>query len=158
MQTKQFNRYTITDTGEVFRPNGARVVGNRIGKNGHVIMTLGGKTVYLARLVYCLFNGLDYDAFIGRVRYYGSYEDCSLKNIFIVSKPERKAPKPRRVIDAWEVRTLFCSGLAPAEISKMLNIPEYRIKFMCQGFESCGMDEIIRILKIAGKYQENGKF
>ncbi|MDP3442630.1 MAG: hypothetical protein Q8T08_07170, partial [Ignavibacteria bacterium] len=110
------------------------------------------------RLVYCLFNGLDYDAFCGRIRYYGSYEDCSLKNIFVVSKPKRKAPKPKRIIDAWEIRTLFCSGLAPAEISQMLNLPISRIKFICQGFETCGMDEIIRIIKIAGAYKSSDKF
>lgn len=148
-KVKTFNGYTITDTGKVFRPNGTEVTGTRIGKNNHVIMTLGGKTVYVARLVYCLFNGLDYDAFCGRIRYYGSYEDCSLKNIFIVSKPERKAPKPKRIIDSWEIRTLFCSGLSPAEISQMLSIPVSRIKFMCHGFEKCGMYEIMSIKEIA---------
>lgn len=142
---KQFNGYTVTDTGKVFRPNKTEVTGTKIGKNKHVIMTLGGQTVYLARLVYCLFNGLDYDAFCGRVRYYGSYEDCSLKNIFIVSKPERTTVKAKRVIDAWDIRTMFCSGLAPAEISQMMNLPTSRIKFMCQGFEDCGMSEITRI-------------
>lgn len=144
-QVRTFNGYTITDTGKVFRPNGTEVPGTKIGKNGHVIMTLGGKTVYLARLVYCLFEGLDYDAFCGRIRYYGPYEDCSLKNIFVVSKPERKHSPLKRVIDSWEIRTLFCSGLSPAEISTMLNIPVSRIKFMCQGFEMCGMEEITRI-------------
>lgn len=157
-QTCQFNGYTITDTGKVFRPNGTEVTGTRIGKNGHVIMTLGGQTIYLARLVYCLFNGLDYDAFCGRIRYYGSYEDCSLKNIFVVSKPERKKTVAKRVIDSWEIRTLFCSGLSSAEISQMLNIPASRIKFMCQGFESCGMEEITKIIKIAGAYKSIDKF
>jgi len=147
-RTSQYNGYTITDSGKVFRANGIEVPGTRIGKNNHVIMTLGGKTIYLARLVYCLFNGLDYDAFCGRIRYYGSYEDCSLKNIFIVSKPERKASKPKRVIDSWEIRTLFCSGLSAAEISQMLNISASRIKFMCQGFEGCGMSEITKIKQI----------
>lgn len=147
-QVRTFNGYTITDTGKVFRSNGDEVTGTRIGKNGHVIMTLGGQTIYLARLVYCLFNGLDYDAFCGRIRYYGSYEDCSLKNIFVVSKPEQKTARPKRVIDAWEIRTLFCSGLSAAEISIMLNVPVSRIKFMCQGFEGCGMEDITRIKSI----------
>lgn len=147
-QVRTFNGYTITDSGQAFRPNGDEVTGTRIGKNNHVIMTLGGQTIYLARLVYCLFNNLDYDAFCGRIRYYGSYEDCSLKNIFVVSKPERKAAKPKRIIDSWEIRTLFCSGLSAAEISQMLNIPVSRIKFMCQGFEACGMEEITKIKAI----------
>jgi hypothetical protein len=150
LQAKTFNGYTVTESGKVYRPNGTEVTGSKIGKNGHVIMTLGGQTIYLARLVYCLFNSLDYDAFCGRIRYYGSYEDCSLKNIFVVSKPERKALKPKRVIDPWEIRTLFCSGLALAEISSMLHISQSRIKFICQGFEGCGMDEIMYIIKIAG--------
>lgn len=148
VQTRQFNGYTVTDTGKVFRPNGTEVKGTRIHKNGHVIMTLGGKTIYLARLVYCLFNDLDYDAFCGRIRYYASYGDCSRKNIFVVSKPERKQSKPKRVIDAWEIRTMFCSGLSADEISQMLNIPASRIRFMCQGFETCGMDEIVKIKAI----------
>jgi len=147
-QNRQFNGYTITYTGKVFRPNGTEVPGTRIGKNNHVIMTLGGRTIYLARLVYCLFNGLDYDSFCGRIRYYGSYEDCSLKNIFAVSKPERPQLTPKRVISPWEIRTLFCSGLAPTEISQMLNVPVSRIKFICQGFEKCGMDEIVRVKMI----------
>lgn len=157
-QAKQFNGYLIYSDGRVMRPNLTEVPGTRIGKNNHVIMTLGGQTIYLARLVYCLFNGLDYDSFCGRIRYYGSYEDCSLKNIFVVSKPERKAATPKRVIDSWEIRTLFCSGLSAFEISQMLNIPVSRIKFMCQGFEGCGMDEIIKIIKIAGAYKESDKF
>lgn len=148
-QTRQFNDYTITDTGKVFRPNGTEVTGSRIGKKGHVIMTLGGRTIYLARLVYCLFNGLDYNAFCGQIRYYGEYEDCSLKNIFVVSKPARKQSVPKRVIDPWEIRTLFCSGLAPYEIGQMMNVPPSRVKFICQGFEGCGMDEIMRIKMIA---------
>jgi len=157
-QVRTFNGYTVTNSGKVLRPNGTEVQGTRIGKNGHVIMTLGGRTVYLARLVYCLFNGLDYDAFFGRIRYYGSYEDCSLKNIFVVSKPERKQANPKRVIDSWEIRTLYCSGLSAAEISQMVNVPVSRIKFMCQGFESCGMEEIIQIIKIAGAYKQSDKF
>lgn len=157
-QVRTFNGYTVTDSGKAFRTNGTEVTGTRIGKNGHVIMTLGGQTIYLARLVYCLFNGLDYDAFCGRIRYYGSYEDCSLKNIFVVSKPERKTSPVKRVINSWEIRTLFCSGLSAAEISQMLNIPVSRIKFMCQGFEGCGMDEIIKIIKIAGAYKSSDKF
>jgi len=144
-ETRQFNGYTITDTGKVFRPNGTEVSGTKIGSNGHIIMTLGGRTIYLARLVYCLFNGLDYDAFCGRIRYYGEYSDCSLKNIFVVSKPERKPSKPKRVIDSWEIRTMFCSGLSASEISQMMNVPQSRVKFMCQGFEGCGMEQITLI-------------
>lgn len=147
-QVRTFNGYTVTDSGKVFRPNGTEVTGTRIGKNNHVIMTLGGQTIYLARLVYCLFNDLDYDAFCGRIRYYGSYEDCSLKNIFVVSKPERKAATPKRIIDSWEIRTLFCSGLSAVEISQMLNIHVSRIKFMCQGFETIDMEGITRIKAI----------
>lgn len=150
-KTRTYNGYTVTDYGRVFRPNGTEVPGTRIGKNGHVIMTLGGKTIYLARLVYCLFNDLDYDAFCGRIRYYGLYSDCSLKNIFITSKPERKLKKPRRVIDYWEIRTVFCSGLAPAEISQMFNLSASKIKDICAGFEYCGMDEIVRIKLIVKK-------
>lgn len=143
--THQFNGYTITKSGKVFRPNGTEVTGTKIGKNGHVIMTLGGQTIYLARLVYCLFNGLDYDAFCGRIRYYGEYADCSLKNLFTVKKTERPPLKPKRIIDPWEIRTMLCSGLAADEISRMLNLPASRIKTMCLGFEKCGMGEITRI-------------
>jgi len=151
VQTRQFNGYTIYADGRVFRPNGTEVKGYRIGKKGHIILTLGGRTVYLARLVYCLFNDLDYDAFCGQIRYYGEYSDCSLKNIFVVSKHERKITAPRVIVDSWNVRTLFCSGLAPGEISQMLNISVQRVKAMCTGFENCGMDEITKIKQIVNK-------
>lgn len=146
---KHFNGYKITSSGEVFKPDGTQVKGSRIGKNGHVIMTLSGRTIYLARLVYCLFNGLDYDAFCGRVRYYdGNYSNCALSNIFIVSKPERKESTPRQKVDAWYIRELFIGGLAPDEISQMTGVHDYRVKLICAGFETVEIGEFAAMKKI----------
>lgn len=147
-QKKQYNGLTITDTGKVYRADSVEVTGTRIGKNGHIIMTIGGKTIYLARLVYCLFNGLDYDAFCGRIRYIGEYSDCSLKNIFVVSKSERKQSQPRRNVDPWKVRELFVAGLPAAEISEMTGVHEYRVKLICIGFENCDLEKFSQIIKI----------
>ena len=148
---KQFNNFTVTDTGHVFRIDGSEVLGTPVGKRGHIMMTLGGKTIYLARLVYCLFNGIEYDNFRQRIRYYGEYSNCALDNLFVVDIPKRKQSPSRKKIDIWEVRTMFCSGLAPFEISEHTGVKVPRIKNICTGFEDISLQEIAAMRKIINK-------
>lgn len=135
----------VTNTGKVYRQNGTEIIGSRIGKKGHVVMTIGGKTVYLARLVYCLFNDLEYDFFTYRIRYIGDYGDCSLSNIFAVEKTDRKQSEKRKHIDSWKIRELFCSGLSLSEITDFTGVNEFRVKQICLGFENVDMEKFAKI-------------
>ena len=80
-----YNGVYSTASGHAYRTVGTElqeITGTRIGKKGHVIMTVAGRTIYMSRMIYCLFNDLDYDAFCGRIKYIdGDYSNCAYSNI-----------------------------------------------------------------------------
>lgn len=149
-----WNGVYFTATGHAYRTIGTElqeISGSRIGKKGHVIMTVAGRTIYLARMIYCLFNDMDYDAFTGRIRYVDNvYENCVYSNLMCVSKPERKTSAVRKEVDPWAVRQMFCAGQQPTQIAETFGINLQKVRAICLGFENVGieqMEQIIRIVK-----------
>jgi len=115
-------------------------------------MTIAGRTIYLARMIYCLFNELDYDNFSGRIRYIDSdYGNCALSNLVREFKTQRTQTVKRQTVDPWAVRQMFAAGQQPHQISKVFGISADRVRSICLGFESVGieqMDQVIRIVKL----------
>lgn len=149
--------YYFTADGRAFRQTGGELVqikGTRIGKRGHVIMTIAGQTIYLARMIYCLFNDIEYDKFCGRIRYIDSdYSNCWLSNLTVAadrSEPERKGHVK---YDPWKIREMYVSGLSPVQITQLTGVREQKVKDICAGFESVGVEEMAQIKRIIGTRQ-----
>ena len=148
---KSYLNLVVTDTGHVSRKVGETLIPVKlsyVGNKGHVIFTSSGKTIYLARLVYCLFNGIEYDDFKGRIRYRGAYSDCSLSNIFSVDKHEVKPVIKKDRVDPWAVRSAYCAGVSVSNISGLHEISEQRVKQVCIGFESVSFEQNQKIIEI----------
>lgn len=144
--------YYFTADGHAYRQTGEtlqEIKGTRIGANGHVIMTVAGQTIYLARMIYCLFNDIEYDDFKDRIRYIdGDYSHCWLTNIAIVPKRTPIERKARAVVDSWKIRQMFVIGMSVYQINQMTNINEQRITNICAGFESVGVEQMAEVMRI----------
>lgn len=144
--------YYFTADGHAYRQTGEtlqEIKGTRIGTNGHVIMTVSGQTIYLARMIYCLFNDIEYYDFKDRIRYIdGDYSNCSLANIAIVPKRTTSERKARAVVDSWKIRQMFVSGMSVYQINQITNVNEQRITNICAGFESVGVEQMAEVMRI----------
>lgn len=148
-----YNGVYFTASGRAYRTIGTElqeISGSRIGKKGHVIMTVAGRTIYLARMIYCLFNDLDYDAFAGRIKYADSdYSNCAYSNLILESKPERiPISASRREVDPWAVRQMFCAGQQPTQIAQIFGVGLQKVRAICLGFENVGIDQIDAVMRI----------
>lgn len=152
-----WNGVYFTASGKAYRTVGTElqeIGGSRIGAKGHVIMTVAGRTIYLARMIYCLFNDMDYDAFTGRIKYInGDYSNCAYSNIACESKPERVSTVKRQDVDSWAVRQMFCVGQQPTQIAETFGINLQRVRAICLGFENVGIEQMEQIRRIAAPMQ-----
>jgi hypothetical protein len=139
----------FTKSGKVYR-GGQEVKPGRIGKREHQILTVGGQTLYLGRLIYCLFNDLNYWQVTWRIRYLdGDPTNCSLSNLEPIIRPE-----PADVIDVWTVREMSASGLSETEISKRTGYTVARVRTAAAGFERMTIDEVQAVRAILEKAAE----
>lgn len=144
--------YYFTADGQAYRQTGEtlqKVNGSRIGTNGHVIMTIAGQTIYLARMIYCLFNDIEYYDFKDRIRYVdGDYSNCTLTNIAIVPKRTPVERKARAVVDSWAIRQMYVSGMSAYQINQMTGVNEQRITNICAGFDKVTIEQIADIMRV----------
>lgn len=144
----------FTAQGKAYRTIGSElqeIPGSRIGSRGHVIMTISGRTIYLARMIYCLFNELDYDTFEGRIKYIdGDYGNCELSNLTREVKYAIVKKSKRRSVDPWAIRQMFCAGQQLQQISQTFSVSADRVRSICLGFENVGIDQLEAIIQIIG--------
>ena len=140
---KHFGGLTFTKSGKIYRGD-QEVKGTQIGK-GHIILTIEGNTMYAARLIYCLFNGLDYWQFKDRIRYIdGNYSNLSLRNL---ERIERKHHEVRE-LPAWDVRLMYASGISISDISQRLTVSVSQVKRLLAGYERLTVEEVEAVKRI----------
>ena len=149
-----YNGCYFTASGKAYRTTGTElqeIAGTRIGAKGHVIMTIAGRTIYLGRMIYCLFNNLDYDGFNDRIRYVDAdYSNCALSNLICAPKSERTTSSKRQTVDPWAVRQMFAAGQQLHQISQVFGVSADRVRSICLGFESVGIEQLEAIRRIIG--------
>ena len=151
---RSYNGCYFTTSGKAYRSIGTdlqEITGTRIGAKGHVIMTISGRTIYLARMIYCLFNDLDYDNFNDRIRYIDSdYSNCALSNLVCETKYSIVTKSKRQTVDPWAVRQMFAAGQQLHQISLVFGISADRVRSICLGFESVDIEQLEAIRRIIG--------
>jgi len=152
---RMYNGCYFTVTGKAYRIVGTElqeITGTRIGARGHVIMTIAGRTVYLGRMIYCLFNDLNYDDFNSRIKYLdGQYDNCALSNLTSEPKYSLVTKSKRKTVDPWAVRQMFCAGQQLTQISQAHGVSADRVRSICLGFESVGIEQLGQVIKIVKK-------
>jgi uncharacterized protein (DUF433 family) len=143
MQVKEYRTYCGIKFGNDGKCNRKY---SKIGK-GHLILTIEGRTMYLGRLIYCLFNDLDYWQFTDRIRYVdGNYENCSLRNLQRVGK---KITEPKQ-IPVWNIRSMYATGMTPDEIGRRIGISTAQVNRAVLGYERLTIEEVESVRKIVG--------
>jgi hypothetical protein len=131
---KSYKNYRLTEDGEVLR---VRTSGELVPAKvtelqyGHKVVTIGGEVVYVSRLMWCLFSGIDYSRFSGKIR----YKDGNPRNVAFENLYEKPELKPMKEEPVWLVRKAYASGMSHEKAAEIYGLPLSRVRTLCIGFD-----------------------
>lgn len=121
---------------------------SKVGANGHVTISANGRTVYLARMIYCLFvlnYGKAYTDLpkTGKLKYLdGDYSNCAVENLQLVPRRATEKREPVEKIDVWGVRVGYCEGKTYHELAGTYDVSEAYIRGLVRGFDGVSAEKV----------------